>query len=295
MKNPNHNQGQNVAANRSRNYVSMDAVPRVERSAPYIRTGSATLNFTLHPSVWLALFIMSLVGLIAVALHYFINRDTSAEYAVAKTQAQLLTSPVSNTSLIQLVSNEKRTKALAITPNKDTEAEKKKFSSNIDIIAKNCARIMTKQKSFAVFEHGTCVLLIEPLDDPVVSARSTLKILSDPNIKFEVRALNNNNYLIIFDKYLFCWLFAHDLAENKEAIMRDKRLARSDADPPSLKALPEVQLRVGKLARLCLIADSQKLNIKKIIRAKQSPANQTQPEKPQSAEHNPDLTIPQSQ
>jgi len=207
---------------------------------------------------------MSLVGIVAVALHFVINSQDKDS---------------GNILAVKLPEIQPEVKKETLTPEQEEKKKKNSvFENNIDQIAKNCARMVTKKNSFAVFEHGTCVLLIEPLEDPVVSARSSLKILADPKTEFEVQALDNNNYLIIFDKYLFCWMFADQLARNKDAIMKDRRLMRNESDPPKVRSLSDMEIRVGKLARLCLLEDSRKLNIKKIIRAKAASAPAPRPE-----------------
>jgi len=237
-------------ANSQTEFTSIKSVPTVDHEPPEIKIKPPVFSVNLYPSVWLALSAMSLVGIIAVVLHFIINK--------AEEPVQLLTAKIAEPK---------------VEIPKTAEAKKKViknsvFVNNLEQIAKNCSRMVTPQQSFAVFEHGTCVLLLEPVEDHVVSARSTLKILADPKTEFEVENLDNNNYLIIFDRYLFCWMFADQLAKNKDALMQDKRLNRSPNDSPKLRTLTDIELRVGKLARLCLLEDSKKLNIKKIVKAK---------------------------
>ncbi|MGJ8656804.1 MAG: hypothetical protein ACSHX6_10170 [Akkermansiaceae bacterium] len=219
----------------------------------------------MPPLTWISLFVMSVVGILAVLLHF--KQNTDANTKPSPTEASAIHD--SPTPVEIAISNKLSEKDN--TSASDTEdLNKNSFTNNIDLIAKNCSNMVTEQNSFAVFEHGTCVLLIEPLTDHVVSARSTLKLLADTKIDFEVKPLNNNNYLIIFDKYLFCWFSADQLAKNKDAMMQDKRLARRADDSATISPLSDLELRIGKLARLCLIADSNKLNIKKIIRAQKN-------------------------
>ncbi len=237
----------------SSEFASIRSVKCVDYEPPETKLPATPFNVSFHPSIWFALAIMSIVGIVAVTLHFIGNQEEERI----------------NTLAIKLPEERPVKKEEVLTP--EQKAVKKKnsvFENDIDQIAKNCARMVNGKNSFAVFEHGTCVLLIEPIEDPVLSAKSSLKILSDPKIEFEVQALDNNNYLIIFNKYLFCWMFADQLAKNKDAIMHDRRLERIQTDSPKVRSLSDMDIRVGKLARLCLLEDSRKLNIKKIIRAK---------------------------
>lgn len=243
-------------------FTSIRSVPSVDREPPAIDLLPAKISLRLYPSVWFALSLMSLVGIVAVALHFLVNNTGDSASYLASPVVEQDMGEMALSNAPEAVETEEAKEAKA------AEARNATFVNNIDQIAKNCARMVTAKNSFAVFEHGTCVLLIEPVADPVVAARSSLKILADPRAEFEVQSLDNNNYLIIFDKYLFCWMFADQLAKNKAAIIKDRRLGRSPSDTPKVRSLTDIEIRVGKLARLCLLEDSRKLNLKKIIRAK---------------------------
>ncbi len=271
--------GSSTASNPSKKFTSIDSVPVAETGPPKIKYEQNLKGLELNPFIWATLVIMSAVGIIAVFLHFEINRHNPvivkkqapppAKTAAPEPQQQTdqkAERPIDSSQINQMGN------ATHSKPKEETalKRESNSFTNNIELIAKNCSNLVTHRNSYAVFEHGTCVLIIEPLDDPVVASHSTLKLLADPNMDFEVETLNNNNYLITFNQYLFCWFSADQLAKNKDAIMIDKRLARRVNDPSRLKDLTELELRIGKLARLCLLADSLKLNVKKIIRAKQT-------------------------
>jgi len=196
--------------------------------------GFLKLNFAL----WLAIIIMAVAGSVAVYLYNFKNQSQE--------------NPAKDDSA-------KQENAVPI--------EKVTYSGNIENIANQCKRMVSKENSFVIFEHGTCVRLLEPVTDHAESATSSLKILSSPNIDFIVKPLNNNNYLIVFNDYLLCWLFAKDIANMKEGMLTDHRLAPSDLDSEYVRKLPELERRLGKFARLLLQEDTKTITIKKIIRA----------------------------
>jgi len=106
------------------------------------------------------------------------------------------------------------------------------------------------------------------VSDHIESACSSLTILTSPDIDFTVKPLNNNNYLIVFNDYLFCWLFAKDIAKMKHEILNDTRLAPSRSDSEEIKKLPDLEQRLGKFARLLLLEDSKTKVVKKVIKAK---------------------------
>lgn len=192
----------------------------------------------LNPSLWLTILIMSSAGLVATYLYHFKNSS--------RTQ---VTAPH--------------------TRSVDTDAsiEKSSFTPDIHNISQQCSKMVSKENSFVIFEHGTCVRLLEPVTNHIQSATSSLKILSSPNISFVVKPLNNNDYLIVFNDYLFCWLFAKDIAHMKQSILSDSRLASSEKDPESIQGLTEFEQKLGKFARLLLLEDSKTVTVKKIIKA----------------------------
>ena len=144
------------------------------------------------------------------------------------------------------------------------------YSPNIERITKECKKLVSNQNSFTIFEHGTCVRLLEPINDPKESALSSLQILASPSIPFIVKPLSNNDYLIVFNEYLFCWLFAKDIAAIKQSVLTDTRLAISEDDPKTIKNLPDFERRLGKLARLLLIQDAESQKVVLVLRAKES-------------------------
>lgn len=140
-------------------------------------------------------------------------------------------------------------------------------------IIEQSKKMVSTENSFVIFEHGTCVRLLEPVKDHADAAKASLKILASPDISFIVKPLNNNNYLIVFNDYLFCWLFARDIANMKEGLLTDARLAPSIEDPSSINEIPDFEKRLGKFARLLMLQDSKTLVIKQIIQARpQNPA-----------------------
>ncbi len=202
--------------------------------------------YTCRAALWGLMFIMSLAGILAVYLHH--KKHYLDPIELSKMKSDYLKSEAESEN------------------NGEKRLEQGLYSTNIENIASRCARMASAENSFAIFENGTCVLVLEPIQDPVVSAKSTLQILADPHTSFHVKAMNNNNYLVIFNKYIFVWLFAEDIAKAKIAIMDDSRL---DSNRPTANAklkMSPFEQRLGKLARLLMVKDSQDLELKELIR-----------------------------
>ena len=141
------------------------------------------------------------------------------------------------------------------------------YTADIDEIIGRCKTMVSEQNSFVIFEQGTCVRLVEPVSNHVESASASLKILASPDVAFSVKPLNNNNYLIIFNEYLFCWLFAKDIANLKEELLKNPSLDPQMNDPQTIKDYPDLEQRLGKFARLLMLEDAKNPVVKKIIRA----------------------------
>ena len=204
-----------------------------------VKSGFIKLNLT----VWLALLVISVAGVVATYLYHFRNPD-------------------------QTKPREESTH----TP-KDTPIDKSNYTPDITNIIEQSKKMVSTENSFVIFEHGTCVRLLEPVKDHADAAKASLKILASPDISFIVKPLNNNNYLIVFNDYLFCWLFARDIANMKKSLLTDTRLAPSIEDPSSINEIPDFEKRLGKFARLLMLQDSKTLVIKQIIQARpQNPA-----------------------
>ncbi len=197
-------------------------------------------KFRLNIVNWITVIIMSASG--AVATHLYLKSNKSEPRAIEENQEEQVSAVL--------------------------------YTADIKRITEQCTKMVSSQNSFALFEHGTCVRLLEPIVDPSESALSTLEILASPSVPFVVKPLNNNDYLVVFNEYLFCWIFAKDIADIKQALTLDKRLEPSKNDESEIQNLPDFQRRVGKLARLLLLQDANSKKIVQILRAKPvSPAH----------------------
>ena len=222
-----------------REYTSIDSVACFGADPPLL---IIPFKYSLKPppTVWLTLLVTSLFGILAVTLH-------------SKTNLALAT-------VVMTSPDEEATKEEVV------KVINKNFSNNIGFIAAQCEKMVSIDKSFAIFEHGTGVLINSPLDEPATVAKSSLKLVFEPDIGFDVKALDNNNYLVTFEGSLFYWFSAKLLARNKEAMLMDPRLARKDKDSKKIKLLTDFEIRIGKLARLNMKADRDELAIAKIMK-----------------------------
>lgn len=199
-------------------------------------------KFRLSMINWITVIIMSSSGAIAAYLYLKSNNEE----------------------------NTKNTDQPEVTNPSATKDKPAIYSANIKRITEECKKIVSTQNSFTVFEHGTCVRILEPIDDPKESAISSLEILGNPSMTFVVKTLNNNDYLIVFNDYLFCWLFAKDIALIKQSLLTDTRLSLSLDDPKSIRDLPDFERRLGKLARLLLLKDAESKKVVLILKSKEA-------------------------
>ena len=193
------------------------------------RRGFLKLDIT----AWIAILLMSVAGSVAAYLYHY----KGGEQKASKDQSAEMTG---------------------------TEI---RYTADLEGIIAQCMTMVSVENSFVVFEQGTCVRLVEPISNPTESASASLKILASPNAAFVVKPLNNNNYLIVFNDYLFCWISAKDIADLKDEILSNPSLDFSVNDPESIKDLPEFEKKLGKFARVLMMEDAKTLTVKKIIRA----------------------------
>ena len=102
-----------------------------------IRRGAIRIN----PTVWVALLLMSVAGVVATYLYHFRNPDPSASIG-----ATLSDQPT------------------------DTPKEKANYTPDITNIIEQCKKMASIENSFVIFEHGTCVRLLEPVADHTEAA-----------------------------------------------------------------------------------------------------------------------------
>ena len=190
----------------------------------------------LDITAWAAILVMSLAGAMAAYFYHFKNGDPKSSKLESGVEV------ANEESIIY-------------------------YTADIETVIGRCKTMVSEQNSFVVFEHGTCVRLIEPVLDHVESASASLKILASPDIIFSVKPLNNNNYLIVFNDYLFCWLFAKDIVKLKKDLLKNPSLGPHANDPQSIQEFPSFEQRLGKFARLLMLEDAKNPIAQKIIRA----------------------------
>ena len=231
----------------SSDYTRIDALPTTNDSSGINNEGlpaNASGKSYENIAIWITVTLLATVGLVATGMHFYKHHYKPQKEAAAA--AETSPAPAAPVSL-------------------KTEWDSR-YTTNTDRVSEKCMKLVSDENTYTVFSHGTCVRVVEPSKDPVKSAKSTLQIIADPSLPYTVQALDNNNYIVVFNNYVFCWLFAEDIAANKKAILADSRFSPTLMDVEEGK-MTSFEHRLGKLARILVIADSHHLKEKKLIRS----------------------------
>ncbi len=93
---------------------------------------------------------------------------------------------------------------------------------NIPRIIETFAYYCDRQKTFAIFKHGTCVLVPDDAD----SEASAKKILHDiyfAHPDFSVRRMDDGNYAVVYSQPAYSVVFQDELEANRDTIDRHHR------------------------------------------------------------------------
>lgn len=135
-----------------------------------------------------------------------------------------------------------------------------------------CAKEVTLDRSFVVFRNGTCVLVREPVEDPLVAAREILSAVARPGAMFATAATPDGAVMVTYRERLFQHFGKEDIAVMADLLSGDstpwmtpaERAARRDS------AAPAMETKLGLLGRRCLMKDAEELNPARIIRERRN-------------------------
>ena len=133
-----------------------------------------------------------------------------------------------------------------------------------------CAQHVTTERSFVVFSNGTCVIVDEPSDQPVVDAIHTLEDCSGPNARFITRGIEDGHFLVTYRRAAFHCIFAEEISSQRDLIERTFLAFLTPGErrnmPPAFD--PPFNAKLGLVARARLNRDAQELTVAKVIRAR---------------------------
>ncbi|WP_424312500.1 hypothetical protein [Haloferula sp.] len=133
-----------------------------------------------------------------------------------------------------------------------------------------CSDHVTENRSFVIFQNGTCVVVNEPSLDPISDARERLLACEDPEARFVPELTQDGDLMISFKEPVF-----HNFTEEQRAELeltlshltpalltpKEKASAGDDWVPPS-------HAQFGLLARRRMLEDAADPKPVKVIRAK---------------------------
>jgi hypothetical protein len=137
-------------------------------------------------------------------------------------------------------------------------------------LVKFCANHVTSHRTFVVFRRGTCVVVNEPCQDPLATARKTLATCADPNTPFIPEPTAEGDLIVSFKEPVFQRFTRAELAELAPVL---ERLAPALLSPAESAAAgnnwtPPDEAKAGLLARRRMLEDASDAVAVKIIRAK---------------------------
>ena len=139
-----------------------------------------------------------------------------------------------------------------------------------DELVKFCSGHVNGRRTFVVFKRGTCVVVNEPCEDPLATARKTLAACSDPNTPFIPEPTAEGDLIVSFKEPVFQRFTRGELARLAPVLERlapallspaESAAAGSNWTPPDLA-------KAGLLARRRMLEDASHAVAVKVIRAK---------------------------
>jgi hypothetical protein len=143
-------------------------------------------------------------------------------------------------------------------------------AASTDELVKFCAKHVTGTRTFVVFSRGTCVVVNEPCQDPLATARKTLSDCADPNTPFIPEPTAEGDLIVSFKEPVFQRFTRGELSKLAPLLEQlapallspaESVAAGKDWTPPDLA-------KAGLLARRRMLEDASNAVPVKIIRAK---------------------------
>lgn len=133
-----------------------------------------------------------------------------------------------------------------------------------------CAQHVTPERSFVVFENGTCVIVNEPSEDPISEAKETLKKTSSPEARFITRQIENGHLMVTYREPVFHCLFAPEIEDLTPLITGNFAQYLSSGEKNSMPAdwTPPADAKLGLYSRKLLNLDAAQMSVAKVVRSR---------------------------
>lgn len=150
-----------------------------------------------------------------------------------------------------------------------TDTSREAVEENVDQAVAFCAEHVTTERSFVVFSNGTCVVVDEPCEEPVLEAARILDRCASPEARFITREIENGSFLVSYREPVFNCLFSDEIETKRTLLEEDFPAFLTAAERKSMPAgfNPPFHAKLGLLARFRLNHDARERTVAKIIRA----------------------------
>ncbi len=141
---------------------------------------------------------------------------------------------------------------------------------DIERTATTFAHYTNGTKMFAVFEHGTCVVVPETSGDPVGAARQLLDRVYNFHPDFNPRQMDDGNFSVSYSQPAYSVVFADEFAANREyinanhldGVVRDEVLLNADGRPNTF----DERGKIGLFGRARMFMDAQAPKVVRVWR-----------------------------
>ncbi|WP_411827224.1 hypothetical protein [Luteolibacter sp. AS25] len=145
---------------------------------------------------------------------------------------------------------------------------------NLEKLVNFCINHTTADRGFVIFSNGTCVLIPEPCEDPLTTAREMLANNAKPEARFLTERTTDGDLIVTFQNSVFHWVGSYELEAIRNWAEANLHSLFSPEEMKTIKPnwTPPMDARVGLVSRKRLLADGSGMEIVKILRPNTSVA-----------------------
>lgn len=140
-----------------------------------------------------------------------------------------------------------------------------------DSLVQFCSRHVTANRSFVVFNRGTCVVINEPCSNPIKKAREILAKCDDVNAKFISEPTTEGDLIVTFKEPVFHRFAPSEIAAMEPELVKTASALLSPAESVAAGKnwAPPGSARLGLVARRRMLEDVAEAAPLRIVRAKE--------------------------
>lgn len=132
-----------------------------------------------------------------------------------------------------------------------------------------CSENVKKNRSFVIFEHGTCVVVEDKTDTATIQqeAIQILRSTASPDARFVCTPVENDDLIVSYTEPVFHLRFKEDMSRHRAEIESDFRrfLTNDELADISPHWDPPFHAKVGLRSRARLLKDAAELEVAQIV------------------------------